>query len=425
MISYSNKRSASGGYFCLRVAVETIKQFFSKNSNLRMVKMKTILVVLHFFFAAAFAPAQVVPWSYTNTGIVHTIHISSATIFTDSIANTPIQPGDAVGVFYDSLGYLACGGYSIWPATEIKAYGDNSGEPNGFLFNQQFMFKIWSKQRNCIIDSGSTVKYQYMPPTYNDSAYFKGAGGSSKLILLMGAQRHVYYAKSNFCAGDPNPSPLGSTIPGLTYSSQAGLVINSTTGQINVAASTPGSYTVYFNTPLCMRSYSFPITIKLNLDKLSVNVTKSTCTEGGEVQIDPNTILCGTAPYLYKLRNVITGAELKQTNIPVFTNVEDATYELLIRDANAEEVKWFKTIVISKNCKDLLISPNSPNGQFATYYIPYQGNAKIYDRFGLLKKEMSIPADWDATDNSGNQVAMGQYVIICNEEKQIVVTVIK
>ena len=425
MISYCNKISTSGGYFSRWVAVEYLKRFFSENSNHQMVKMKTILIILQFFFAAAFASAQVVPWNYTNTGIVHTINISSANIMVDSIDHAPIQAGDAIGVFYDSLGYLACGGYSIWPASEIKAYGDNSGEPNGFLYNQQFMFKIWSKQRNCVVDSGTTVQYQYQPPTYNDSAYFKGNGGTSKLITLMGAQRRVYYAKTSYCAGDPNPSPLGSIIPDLSFSSQAGLVINPSTGQINIAASTAGTYTVYFHTSLCLRSNSFRLTIKLNLDNLNVSITKSTCTENGQVQIDPSTIICGTAPYIYKLRNVLTGAELQQTNLPLFTDVEDATYELLIRDANAEEARWPQTIVVSKNCKDLMIAPNSPNGQFATYYIPYQGSAKIYDRYGLLKKEMSIPADWDATDNSGNQVAMGQYVIICNEERQIVVTVIK
>jgi hypothetical protein len=155
-----------------------------------------------------------------------------------------------------------------------------------------------------------------------------------------------------------------------------------------------------------------------------VQTTSSTCTEKGRLQIDENSILCGTSPYQYRLRNIVTGQEIISSNASI-TEIPDASYELYIKDATGTESKWLNTILITKECQDLIISPNSTNPQFTSYYIPYEGKARIYDRFGLLKKELSIPGNWDATDNSGNLVPMGQYVIICNEDKQIVVSVIK
>ncbi len=51
------------------------------------------------------------------------------------------------------------------------------------------------------------------------------------------------YPISTFCASDPNPLPIMAGSIGV-FSSSSGLSINSTTGEINVASSTPGEYTV-------------------------------------------------------------------------------------------------------------------------------------------------------------------------------------
>jgi len=53
------------------------------------------------------------------------------------------------------------------------------------------------------------------------------------------------YAGSPYCPNQSNPSPTftGGGIGG-TFSSQPGLVLNASTGQINLSTSTPGTYTV-------------------------------------------------------------------------------------------------------------------------------------------------------------------------------------
>jgi hypothetical protein len=71
------------------------------------------------------------------------------------------------------------------------------------------------------------------------------------------------YPQTNYCISDPNPSPTLVGTAGGTYSSTAGLTINSTTGVITLASSTPGTYTVTYVGPgaACPPSSSFALTI--------------------------------------------------------------------------------------------------------------------------------------------------------------------
>ena len=382
--------------------------------------MKFLILNIFIILFTISAVSQPVPWSFTPTTISHNVNIGTAAITVDNI---PVEAGDAIGLFYDSLGDLACGGYSIWPATQIIAYGDDSGEPNGFALDEAFKFKIWKKKDNCIIDSGSIVQFEYLPPTFNDSIFFK-LNGTSKMITLNGAKKEIYYPNTFYCQGDPDPLPIKvGSVPDVVYSSQPGLVINSATGQINIAASLPGTYTIFFNTSFCLISNSFRIKIKLNVDDLGIAITPPSCTENGSLEIDESAILCGISPYEYKLKNILNGEEISYT-INTLNEVPEGNYELFVKDASGTEVKFKDIITLTRECKDLIIAPYS-SGQMSSYFIPFEGMAKVYDRFGLLKKEMSIPADWDATDNTGNLLPAGQYIIICNEDKQIVVTVIK
>ncbi|MDC6470891.1 lectin-like protein, partial [Flavobacteriales bacterium] len=62
------------------------------------------------------------------------------------------------------------------------------------------------------------------------------------------------YSGSSYCADDSDPNPVNPTpiISGTTggvFSSTAGLSINSSTGQVDLDASTPGTYTITYSTP--------------------------------------------------------------------------------------------------------------------------------------------------------------------------------
>jgi gliding motility-associated-like protein len=72
------------------------------------------------------------------------------------------------------------------------------------------------------------------------------------------------YPTDTYCQDELNPSPTVTGDPGGTFTSApAGLSINSTSGLINLAASTPGTYTVTYTTPdpICFDQATFEITI--------------------------------------------------------------------------------------------------------------------------------------------------------------------
>ena len=55
------------------------------------------------------------------------------------------------------------------------------------------------------------------------------------------------YASATYCQDGADPTPSVTT-PGGVFSSTAGLSINSTIGEIDLDASTPGTYTVTYTT---------------------------------------------------------------------------------------------------------------------------------------------------------------------------------
>lgn len=60
------------------------------------------------------------------------------------------------------------------------------------------------------------------------------------------AQATISYAQTNYCQQDADPTPTITGTTGGSFSAAAGLVLNGTTGTIDVSASTPGSYTITY-----------------------------------------------------------------------------------------------------------------------------------------------------------------------------------
>src|SRR5690606_37013626 len=61
---------------------------------------------------------------------------------------------------------------------------------------------------------------------------------------------NISYNDPVYCqSGSVNPVPSLTGTPGGTYSSGAGLIINTTTGEIDLTMSQPGVYTVTYQTP--------------------------------------------------------------------------------------------------------------------------------------------------------------------------------
>ncbi len=120
---------------------------------------------------------QPISWNYLNTGTSHIILIPSNSV---TVNGNPLVNGDLIGVFYDSLGTLACGGYITWQGTTtaIAAWGANTSLNNGFANQEEFTWLIFTQ--------GYVIEAEAV---YSSSTSFTGMGnwmlnGTSGIVSL-------------------------------------------------------------------------------------------------------------------------------------------------------------------------------------------------------------------------------------------------
>lgn len=104
-----------------------------------MKKISLLFLALFFFTYGHALPS----WTYTNTGLSHTILMQGTIPVT--IDGVQVSAGDYLGVFYDlNGGGLACAGYAQWTGSQISviAYGAQTGMNNGFATGESFKWKI-------------------------------------------------------------------------------------------------------------------------------------------------------------------------------------------------------------------------------------------------------------------------------------------
>ncbi|WP_271784975.1 T9SS type A sorting domain-containing protein [Aquimarina algiphila] len=107
----------------------------------------------------------------------------------------------------------------------------------------------------------NTSTFEVIPTAPSTTYYIRGEDGDISCIdettatgmtvtIMVNAidDPSFNYDAANYCKGDINPTPTISGVTGGVFSSTAGLSINSTTGEIDIAASIAGSYTVTYTT---------------------------------------------------------------------------------------------------------------------------------------------------------------------------------
>ena len=92
------------------------------------------------------------------------------------------------------------------------------------------------------------------------------------------------YASTEYCKSGSNPTPTITGTTGGTFSSTAGLSINGSTGEINIAASTAGTYTVSYLTSsnLCAVTGTFDVTITDDEDGTFTYASAEYCISGSD-----------------------------------------------------------------------------------------------------------------------------------------------
>jgi len=169
----------------------------------------------------------------------------------------------APGTICDGNSALLTISGSLNDATQWKVYTDSCG---GTLVGST---------------AGSTIIVT--PPTGTTTYYVRGEGGcvspgSCGTVSISTTPREdatFSYSASSYCVNDADPSPTITGVSGGTFSSGGGLSINASTGNIDVSASIPGTYSVSYSTSgLCNGTENVSVTINA-LDNASFSYSSA------------------------------------------------------------------------------------------------------------------------------------------------------
>lgn len=190
------------------------------------ILLSGILTACFFFVSKNASGQQGPPWWFKNTGQNHTILISD--LYPVFINNLPADSGDYIGVFYDSLGQEACGGYVLWEneTTALSAWGEDEGN-DGFKAGELFHFRIWDatekKEFRCLFEfNGEDF------PSYNTYQ----ANGMSGLNWLKAYSDAIFQLSTGwnfFCPNVGSVFPLDSLVSQFNQKLQ---IMKNSAGQV-------------------------------------------------------------------------------------------------------------------------------------------------------------------------------------------------
>jgi hypothetical protein len=389
------------------------------------MKQRYILAMVCLWTWVCPVVAQSVLFAVQPTGVNHTIFIKPGMLPTANGA--ALEPGDVIGVFYDSLGVLACGGYVEWQGKPafLVAYGED-GPGKGFRPGEVFQFKVWKKATNCLLENAEVTYAGGGMLTHSNQF---AADGISELSSLSARASSVYYPAASLCGNAAKQTPITTgRISQVTFEAPPGLALDKRTGTIDPANSQPGAYTVTFHSPTCLDQASASILIAptIDLSHLRMQFVDASCEkQTGSLVVEANSITGGKQPYRFTLQEVTTRVRIASANNE-FALLDGGVYELTVTDAQGCQRIWYDEIrVTKKNDCIPVISPDN-DGVADAFYIPNTGVARVYNRYGELKKTLIVPGEWYGNDESGNTVPMGSYVIICDNQRQrISITVVR
>lgn len=155
--------------------------------------------------------------------------------------------------------------------------------------------------------------------------------------------------------------------------------------------------------------------------EVTYQVTEADCWTEGKLNIQDILAFNAQGMIEYKLSNTLTGEVLYDLN-----NIREGAYRLAVYDERGCEATKDEIITVIQKCREEypVFTPDF-DGQEDEYFIPHQGVVKIYNREGRLIKELNTPAYWDGTDDSGNEMPMGNYVMVTDDNRIVNITIVK
>jgi hypothetical protein len=101
-------------------------------------------------------PTPKIPWTFTYTGISHTIIIPTGA--NPNINGIALTRGDYVGVFYDSSGTLACAGCEPWTGTGNVTLGASTTAKDGLAVGEVLKWKFWRQNDGRVVEARATYQ---------------------------------------------------------------------------------------------------------------------------------------------------------------------------------------------------------------------------------------------------------------------------
>ena len=142
---------------------------------------------------------------------------------------------------------------------------------------------------------------------------------------------NLQYATQNYCADSSNPSPTVATPAGGTFSYAPGGISGGANGQIVIASSAPGNYTVTY-TVTGVGSANFPINIGAVIDT-TITGDSATCIGSAPSPADL-TAVSGYSNYEWFKDNVSVQSGASNTYTPAFNVAGSFVYKVIITDSS-------------------------------------------------------------------------------------------
>ena len=176
------------------------------------------------------------------------------------------------------------------------------------------------------------------------------------------------------------------------------------------------------NTDGCVSTDSVSVRIKrLEVPSVDFSTDDASCWYEGNINIASASVNNNVGMVRYQLHNILNDRIYNQLD-----DVPEGVYDLQVIDERNCTASYEQPITIRQRClEDYPVF--TPNGDDIddSYFIPYEGTIKIFDINGSLIRQMNTPAYWDGTDDAGNALPMGTYVIITDKQKIVNITIIK
>jgi hypothetical protein len=216
------------------------------------------------------------PGSYTVS------YLSSSNLCaTTSTANISITADEDGGFTYAAAEYCKSG--SNPTPTITGTSGGTFSSTSGLVFVSSSTGEI-----NLASSTAGTYTVSYLTSS-NQCA----VTGTFSVTITADEVASISFGASNYCQSDSDPTPSITGVTGGTFSSTSGLNINSSTGEVDVSASTPGSYTVSYlsSSNLCATTSTANISITADEDGGFTYAAAEYCKSGS----NPTPTITGTS----------------------------------------------------------------------------------------------------------------------------------